>query len=348
MVLWGVSVAHAECEDASALVNEALQEVLMANPEGARAALKDAEDSLGCGELLDPADSARFFLVEGALQHLLGRSEEAGEALLAARGADERIWIDSLGGPLRQVYDDQQPMEGAAPLSVVADEEHFAVWLDGQQLPSEATVPVGLHLLQVSLDGEAVFGRLIMVRQNTPLTLSPDLPSPEPEPEPVPAVVSQAPVADAGPALTLAVGFQAQLGEALSATSAEGVLLEEPSFKPGVPLELGVWLPLGSAWVEPRLGANTLLAGHYLFATEDGAGAWKVGLTGALHLGTTLGSTELGVGGGLLFPGRLQGSVRGRMPVAGPLWLELEPGVYVGTGGRLEPLLKVQAALRLQ
>lgn len=343
-----VGQAQAGCEDLAQQVQWAEEEVLEVNPDAARSALELAEEALGCGSRQPPAQLARLFLVDGATSALQGDGPAAADAFAAAARTDAATWIDALGPKMRAQYD----TAAAAPTEVGEVDVEAPGWdllLNGKPAPFPTEVTAGLHIVQVADGDELVFGRVVWVVPGEVQLLTPDLPERAAKPEPVVAVVEpESEPKERGVALSAGIGALAAFGQPLDGVQADGTEVSEPGVKLTLPIELGVVVRSGGAWVRPVVGLAPLVGGRFLFATDEGAGASGFALLADLSAGVGLGSLDVGGAVGIAYPGRI--GLRGLAGIGlgdTPLFGELRAGVNVGTGGRVEPAVGLAVSARV-
>ncbi|MEZ4320271.1 MAG: hypothetical protein R3F61_22520 [Myxococcota bacterium] len=333
----------AACDPTTAL-DQAREAVLALDLEGGHAQLDEAEDTFGCG-VATPAQIAKFWIITGALASFEGDEADRDAALLAARVADESLWLDAFGQDLREIWSTSVPLEGEATLRLSDLPEGYAVRIDGKEAKGDLlTFSPGLHVLQVS-GGEHFFGRVVRGRPGDSITMPtglPELPKsavvpdpvPDAEPEPKPDKPEKPikppkpdrPAGDGLPvALHVGVGFGALVGPGFEIAE-----VTEPAAKLGPLVEVGAVLrPVEMAWVRAALGADIALAGRYAYLGGDES-AHSLPLAPVLHVsgGVTL-AERIDVGGlvGLQLPSRVPLRVVGSYGINDLIRVEARAGL---------------------
>ncbi|MCO4747394.1 MAG: hypothetical protein KC912_21520 [Proteobacteria bacterium] len=346
IALWTVlSAASAACPSLIAELDAAEQALQVFDLPAAESYLDNAEAAMACGTLPDKTQIARFFFLDGAVYQFNGDATSAIESYRAALKLDAQAGLDGFESAVADLV--VKAKEGEAGTGSVDVSptlvEPWKVAVDGASVALPAPVMEGLHLVQFTDAEGAVFeGKIIAVTSGQAVVVNHELPATPPQAERV-----RNPVATSG---TLRLGFGASLaaGQAQSAT-VDGTTFREPSVKASTPVSLGFQVGVGPVFFEPEGHFGALLDGHYLTEGSPAPEATKLAWGFGLNAGATVGKTDLGVGGGTLFPGRFQGYGLARLRPfkRAPVSLALRAGVRSAHRLGAEPMVGLTVAYDL-
>lgn len=346
MWAWAIAASAAPCDPAGDTVG-ALAAVLAGDSAAGRARLDAAQAAFACAAPADPPLAARWFLLDAAVTELEGDREAAADSWAAARATSAETWLPDLGAERRARYDAAPHPAGSAPLLVSPGGREL--WVDGARLQGDpATIPAGLHLVQVVEGDVARWADVTFVEAGVTRALDTGLP-PLPPP-PAPAAPAPAPAPPGPPRPDRGGGPSVVVRAAVGATVALGGRLAsgpvvEPAAKVVVPAVVSGAVPLGPAFVRGEVGAGWLLGGRWLSSTAAGevaASPLQLLGAGAVGLGDR---ARVGLSGGVAWPARL--SVRGLAGWdRGPFTSELRLGVNVPTERAPEPAGELLVGLR--
>ncbi len=346
---WLHTAAAAEPCDPGPETFGALAAVLSGDAPAARAHLAAAEVAWGCSGAAEPEVVARWLLLDASTLELEGDPEAASDSWAAARALAPDTWLPDLGPERRARFDAAPPAQGAGAVAVTPAGR--AVWIDGvaTQAGPSATVPAGLHLVQV-VDGDAArWAGFTFVEAGVTRSIETGLPPPAPHDPPTPPArqpvepLALPPPPSPGPSVVLraSAGASVAVGGELRA---DGVT--EPSTKVVVPLLASASVPVGPAFVRGEVGAGVLFGGSWLSTTAAGEVAsskvqWLA--SAAAGVGDRL---RGGVAGGVAWPARLTARALAGWD-RGPVSLELRGGVNLPTERPPEPAGELLVAVRL-
>jgi hypothetical protein len=326
----------ADCRPIDEIGASARQALLVADLDGAREQLAQVEHALGCGAVADPATLARLWLVEGVFAALDGREEEALVPLHAARVLDPGVWDDVWGESLRALWDRAAPgAEGSGVVDLVPPvAAPWAVFVDGRASSLPATLPAGLHAVQIGAEDVVHHGVVVLVAAGEQTHVSHLLPNVPPRPAPPPA---PAPALSGSPFAGLAL--EGAVGDPVSAPTLDPT---EPGAKLVLPVELGAVLRAGPAWLRGTAAVGPLLGGAWVYrkgqAVDAEPGRSPVAVGATLALGATVGRVDLGASFGAQWPSRLPARLVASLPLGAlPLRLEGRGGLNVVTDRPAEP-----------
>ncbi len=349
----------AECGDPAADLASAEQLVLYADLDGGRAALERLESTLGCGPPADPGLLGRMWLVEGGLLIDSGDRVSGATSFAAARRVAPTIWIDGLGPEKRKAYDAVGVPGGQGQITVdVQDGVSGTAWIDGAVQYDPIVVAPGEHLVQYGAEGRVWFAKLVVVSEDETLHVAASAPASSiPEVQSVstrsvtpPAnevVVHTIPPEsftrpeEPPPAHTqayphLAVGtdlaFGGSLGDVLHASSTD------PTTVVLLPIEIGGGAEGKHGWVRAAASVAPLLSGDLQYTSTTGTHGTGFGAGGHVAGGASFGPLDVGLLGGVAWPGRvLTRFVVGFTIPGAPIEIEARVGANVLAGGALEP-----------
>lgn len=348
LTLLAAAEAADECPDRLDrldLVEAAERALVEADLAAADARLRELEAAVGCGPLAEPELLGRMWLVEGAWLTLQGDAEAAADSWRAAARVAPGRWVVEYGAKLRKAYEDANAAPPRGDTLITLDPPLFR-WIgavDGEVVAFPATVPAGLHIVQVGPDEDHVaFSRILLAFPDTPSVvvtglLEPTTTAPAPAPaatEPEPQVVEKPP-RDPG-ALALHVGIG---GDAIVGRPVVGEAADEPGVKIVLPVETGLTVrPARSVWVRTAVVAGPLLGGAFVYEDQYGEGVSPAALGAHLAGGYGAPQGDIGALVGVQWPGRvvaraLLGGVLGRSP----LRLEGRVGIDGAIGRSPEP-----------
>lgn len=175
----------APCPGPSAALDTATTAVVEGRIDDARAALADAESTFGCG-LATPTQLGRFWATEGALLLLDGQEDLAAVAFASARRVDPAVSAAAFGPAAESALGGARGPGGEGHLALRPHVD--SALLDGALADLPATVPAGLHLVQLDHEGAVVWsgvvnvldGRLLKLDTGMSRPAVPSLPDPPP------------------------------------------------------------------------------------------------------------------------------------------------------------------------
>ena len=336
LLLLSAAAYAADCRPTTELTDAARQALLVADLDAARSQLDQAADALACGAVADPRTLSGLWIVEGVLAALEGREEDALAPLHAASALAPDAWDDVWGEPLRLLWERAKPgPEGTGVLDLVPPVgAGWTVYVDGAETVLPASLPTGLHAVQVGAGGVVHPGVVVLVPAGDQTHVSHLLPAVPPQPE-VP--VEPTPPLRAGPFVGL--GLDGSVGDPVAA---EALDRSEPGAKLVVPLELGGVVRAGPAWLRGTAALGPLLGGAWVYRkgqdVDAEAGRSPIAVGATLALGGTLGPVDLGASFGAQWPSRLPARLLASVRLGElPLRLEGRGGLNVVTDRPAEP-----------
>ncbi len=325
-------------------------------------ALRAAEEAMACGGAVEPDVLARLWLIEGSILLFEGDSQSSAEAFSAAARVAPDQWIPDLGAKVRAVYEEAaaNPPSTTGEIILEPDTGHIAV-LDGAVVAFPATVPTGLHVVQVGNGSHMEFAQIISVARGVnrvftdldPIDSKPEDPEPEeippeqipPEPPPVEpkTLFSGMPLE-----LQFSTGSALALGQTRSGTTPEDDDLNEPAAKVLVPVEVGVSASVRGAWFRGAGVVAPVVSGPLLYTVPGGVHGARLGFGGHVAGGLVSGPTYLGALAGVTLPSRiaLQG-LAGLHLADLPLCLEIRVGTNLLSGAGPELSTGLNIAYKL-
>lgn len=310
--------------------------------DAAKGWLRELEDMFACGTLAESEQLGRMWLARGAVVSLSGDPRGAEDYWRAAARVAPGRWVDSYGEVLRAQYEAALQKGPRGTTTMVLDPPLFE-WMgavDGRVVQFPATVPVGLHVVQVGASELDVrFSRVVTCEYGTPAIVKTGLAEPsnfvgvppptdgtgpkvrgEPRPPPVVALY-------AGGGADLSLGREVKQGDDV-----------EPATKILLPLEWGLVIRPSAGWLRFTGVAGPLVDGAFVHEDRYGPTASPVALGGALAGGLVAQQGDIGLMAGYRWPDR----VPVRVVVAGraarfPVQLEGRLGMNVVLAAERSP-----------
>ncbi len=341
-----------ECADPDTLIADAERDVVSFYLTDATRYADQAVAALACSAPAQPTTVARLFNALGVIRLYGGDTEGAASAFRDARAIDAETWNEDYGEQALTLRQEASPTEGQpkASLSFKGGSPDSWLTIDGTEVEWSLGDPVqvspGLHVVQSGTGALSTFAKVVDLQPAASSLLQ--LPGEQadivhtPTESPVPPAAS--PVW-----LHLAGGLSGAIGVSREVAVDDGTR-REPAGKLFVPVELGAGLQSGRAWVRAVGGAAPILGGSWLYS-EDAA-TWHgtpVALSARLDVGVTVDPVHLGVGSGVIWPGRIPVLAQAIVPLANTgVDLELHAGVRLATARSAEPTVAVLLSYRLR
>jgi hypothetical protein len=331
------------CPDRVETLGTAREAVEVVDIELAEALLGQLLISFGCGAVATRDEVAEYFLLEGALASYRGDDDGLREAFRSASAVSEYFWLASLGAAMQERFvaaRETSPEMGKVRFEPLLD--GHALFVDGTPWGDPALVNVteGLHLLQVGEGERVVFAAVVSVPAGGQHVVEHELQPWRPPTSGEGEVIDTKPAPREAVALHLATGLAFGVGGALEGQTGAG-LARESAQKLFVPVEVGVVVHRGGAFVRAAGSAAPSLTGDLLYGTDNGGRASRLSLGGHVAGGATLGAFEIGALSGPSWPGRWQVRAIGGLALPGPMRVELRAGANAVTQRSPEPAFDV-------
>jgi hypothetical protein len=327
LLLWSASPSQAqECPDRLArldLLDEAERALVEADLDTTDLKLRELEAALACGPLAEGELLGRLWLVEAAWLTMQGDALAAGDSWRAAARVAPGRWVENFGKQLRESYEaaTAETPVGTATLSLDPPLFRWVGSVDGRVVEFPAQVPPGLHLVQVGSDeSHVVFARMVVAYPSTPIVVQTGLVEPttafvgdpaEPGEPPREEKLPKEPLPAPTSSLFVAGGANLAIGKPVG--EGEGA---EPGVKVVLPIETGLTLRPGRAWIRWVGLAGPLVGGNFRYTDKFGETSTPVALGTLLAAGASAGQGDMGLMAGFQWPDRVpvRGVVAGRLP----------------------------------
>lgn len=307
------------------LLDDAERALVEADLDTTDRKLRELETALSCGSLAEEELLGRLWLVEAAWLTMQGNGIAAGDSWRAAARVSPGRWIEDFGKQLRESYEAAtgEPPTGKAQLKLDPPLFRWVGAVDGRVVEFPAELSPGLHLVQVgSSEDQIRFSRMVVAYPSIPIVVATGLVEPLTDfigtPVPTEPVPDQKPPRDPktplpAPASSLYIASGAALAVGRPAGEGDGA---EPSVKVVLPLETGVVIRPGRAWIRATAVAGPLFFGRFQYDDRYGATNSPVALSALLAAGASASQGDMGLMVGAQFPDRIpvRGIVAGRLP----------------------------------
>jgi hypothetical protein len=151
-----------ECPDATAALNDAVQQLILLDEEQLADDLRQIDTSLGC-DWIDPDSLATLWLLRGAQSQLAGDDRGTRDAFAMAQFIAPDLWLDALGGPLKAIYDEEKATARPQSRLDLTGVGNTTVRIDGKVRQLPVPLVVGTHVLQIGVDGKVVEHRDVVI-----------------------------------------------------------------------------------------------------------------------------------------------------------------------------------------
>ncbi len=331
MLAFLLSTALAQdCPDAASALNDAVEQLILLDEVQLAADLDQVDDSFGCA-WTDPDALATWWLLRGAQHQLAGDDPSTRDAFAMAQSIAPDLWLDTLGGPLRAIYDEERAKARPRSKLDLTHTGNATVRIDGRVRALPVPLVPGTHLVQIGEGGVVDERRdvVIVVGQGAVIDLGrEEAPTSTPKPPGEHVLVDLD--------LWASTGFGFAAGEEIEANGEV-----EAATKLSIPLEAGAVLRMGPGWVRAHASWAPLLGSQLLYLSADDVRSTGSFTNVGAAVGASFAGFHAGALGALTIPSRT--SVRGLIgrDIVGPLGVEVRGGANLHAARAAEPAFEI-------